>query len=426
MPTGAGCQPARSRVGRVRGRVVALSASVGAGHDGATSELARRLRARGFAVDQYDFMAMLPGRLGARAISAHNIVLRRAPWVYGGLFAIGRRFAVTAPITRALLYPVRRRLLGVLTGEERAVVSTFPLASQVLGPLRRTGRLSAPAITVLTDFAIHRHWIAPGVDAHIAPHHQAAAAALALGGGGIRVAGPLVSPAYRRTSLDKQEARERCGLPAGRLALVVAGSWGVGEVEQTVADITRLGVATPVVVCGANTALRQRLRDGGVRYALGWVDDMPTLMRAVDVLVENAGGLTAVEAMACGLAVLTYRPIPGHGTDNAGALDRAGVATWARSAAALGAAIRELADASPGDRQRRAAGLLFGADAAEAIAQIVAASSVPRPAMPRRVAPPLRSGPRNRRVAALWAGAGLGALVAMTLSRRGRPRRTSR
>ncbi|MEE3921714.1 hypothetical protein V2I01_36055 [Micromonospora sp. BRA006-A] len=40
---------------------------------------------------------------------------------------------------------------------------------------------------------------------------------------------------------------------------------------------------------------------------------MPALMRAVDVMVENAGGLTCQEALAAGLPVVTYRPIAGHG-----------------------------------------------------------------------------------------------------------------
>ncbi|WP_319460845.1 hypothetical protein [Micromonospora sp. RTP1Z1] len=109
---------------------------------------------------------------------------------------------------------------------------------------------------------------------------------------------------------ERAAAREAFGLPGGRLALVAAGSWGVGRVEATAAEVVAPGVATPVVVCGRNERLRSRLNRAAVP-ALGWVTDMPLLMRAVDVLVENAGGLMAIEGMTTGLAVATYRPIPG-------------------------------------------------------------------------------------------------------------------
>ena len=41
-----------------------ISAAVGAGHNGSTDELARRLEWRGFEVERHDFMTLLPGGLG--------------------------------------------------------------------------------------------------------------------------------------------------------------------------------------------------------------------------------------------------------------------------------------------------------------------------------------------------------------------------
>jgi UDP-N-acetylglucosamine:LPS N-acetylglucosamine transferase len=115
------------------------------------------------------------------------------------------------------------------------------------------------------------------------------------------------------------------------LALVVAGSWGVGQVEQSAADLAASGEALPVVVCGRNDALRRRLRAAGHPHVLGWVDNMAELIRACDVVVQNAGGLTASEALASGVPVLTYRCLPGHGRTNAAALDTDGIVPWIRS-----------------------------------------------------------------------------------------------
>ncbi|HEY7224772.1 MAG TPA: UDP-N-acetylglucosamine--LPS N-acetylglucosamine transferase [Micromonosporaceae bacterium] len=353
------------------GRVVIVSAGVGAGHDGSTAELARRLAGRGFAIDQLDFMDLLPGPSGSASLRLYNRTLNHAPWVYAGLFEVGTWSAVAA-LTRSLLAPARSRLLSLLSRDVRAVVSTYSLASQLLGPLRRTGRLRVPAITYVTDFAVHRQWVVPGVDALLAPHQVGVVQARVLGAsaGSALAAGALVAPGFRPpTPAERIAARAAFGLPRGRLALVAAGSWGVGRVAQAAAEIRDSGIATPVVVCGRNAHLRERLARAGLP-ALGWVDDMPTLMKAVDVLVENAGGLMALEGMATGLPIATYRPIPGHGTRSAATLEQAGVSRWIRHPGALRPTLVRLMDGDLGDRQRTAAAPMLGADPAEVVAQL--------------------------------------------------------
>jgi UDP-N-acetylglucosamine:LPS N-acetylglucosamine transferase len=364
------------------GRIVVISATIGGGHDAAAGELARRLGRRGYEVVRHDFIDLLPMRLGRRAKEGHHRLISRTPWLYALLFGIGERYRTTPHLTRLMLYPVRRRLMRVVGPDVKAVVSTYPLACQVIGPLRQSGRLTSTAITYTTDFGVHRHWVAPGVDVQLTSHAVAAEQARQHGARSALVAGALVREGFRPAPPGRKElARQRLGLPPGRLALVVSGSWGVGEIEATAADIAATGVATPVVICGHNAELRERLVRQGVPYALGWVDDMPTLMQAVDVMVENAGGVMALEGMACGLPVITYRQIPGHGTRSARTLAEAGVATWVRRREGLAQALMEVADGPRGQRQRRAAGELFMSDAAECIADLIDA---PIPAPPRR------------------------------------------
>jgi UDP-N-acetylglucosamine:LPS N-acetylglucosamine transferase len=66
---------------------------------------------------------------------------------------------------------------------------------------------------------------------------------------------------------------------------------------------------------------------------------MAGLVHASDVVVQNAGGLSSLEAISAGIPVLTYRSIPGHGEANAAALEAAGLAPWIRSERDLDAAL---------------------------------------------------------------------------------------
>ncbi len=358
------------------GRVVIITASVGAGHDGAAREWAQRLRDHGFDVDTYDFLAVLGRVLGSGLRDAYAMVLHRVPWVYELIFRLAAYLRGGAMIGRTLLAPFLPKLRSLLPPDTVAVVTTYPLAGQLLGQLRRRGQLAVPAFTFLTDFSVHRLCVAPGIDAHYVLHEVSAAQARALGATEVVVTGPVVSGRFHPVSAaERRLARERFGLPAGkRLALLVAGSWGVGDVEHTAAEIVATGAAVPVIVCGRNAPLRERLTQAGLGVPLGWVEDMPELMRAVDVLVENAGGLTSLEAMACGLPVASYRPIPGHGRTNAAALDSAGVSTWIRAASELRPTLTELLEGPRGRRQRAAGLALFAADPTAVAVQAIDAA----------------------------------------------------
>lgn len=183
-------RPAAPRPVTPAERVVIVSASIGAGHDGAARELERRLTAAGVAVDRCDLLDLLPARLGRAVRDGYHRMLVRAPWVYQRVYTSTERAGGGGPLARALLRTAEHRLRAALPADTGAVVSTYPGASRVLGRLRLTGRLDVPVFTYLTDFSVHPLWVAEGVDVHLALHAVPAAQARALGARDVRVGGP--------------------------------------------------------------------------------------------------------------------------------------------------------------------------------------------------------------------------------------------
>jgi len=314
-------------------RVVIVSARIGAGHDGAARELARGFQACGLCVDRVDFLDLLPGRLGQLLCGLYRRQLMLAPRSWDWLLA-----ALDRPLLARAGHGFARlavpRLLAALGPDVALAVSTYPLATLALARMKVCGDLHAPLAVCLTDPSVHRLSIDPGADLTIAPTEQAAVQARRLGARPTIVAPPLVAPQFRplRSRAERNRLRTGFGLPiTPSLALVVSGSWGIGQVDRTTADIAATAQAIPVVVCGRNDALRARLTASGHPYVLGWVDNMAELIRACDVVVQNAGGLTAAEALASAVPVLTYRCLPGHGCTNAAALDADGTVPWVRT-----------------------------------------------------------------------------------------------
>jgi processive 1,2-diacylglycerol beta-glucosyltransferase len=362
------------------GRIAIVSASIGAGHDGAARELARRLQADGFTVSRCDFLDVLPGRLGPTVRSAYRRQLAVAPRSWDWLLALlGTRLATG--LVAWLSTMAGRPLLRAVGTDVDLVVSTYPLATQVLARLRRRGRLTAPLVSYLTDPSVHRLCVARGTDRYLAMHPVTADAAHRLSARGVMVTAPAVAPEFRPATdaAERTASRQRFNLPTDRpLALLLSGSWGVGEVEDTAREVAATGIAVPIVACGQNTALRERLAEHDIGVPLGWVDDMSTLMRACNVVVQNAGGLGSLEALATGLPVLTYRCLAGHGRTNAAALDSAGLVPWVRKPEALPTALsdalrgRQLPDSTPDQAT--------GPDPAVPITELAAAGSATEPA----------------------------------------------
>ncbi|WP_157647646.1 MGDG synthase family glycosyltransferase [Actinomycetospora chiangmaiensis] len=324
-------------------KITVISASVGAGHDGPAREITRRLRRRGHLVACHDGLSILPGRLGALLRDAYFAQLRLAPASWGALLeaSTGRR---ADTLIQAVLDRLVTRTHELLSEPVDAIVSTYPLVSQLLGRLRDQGTLKVPVISYLTDAAVHPLWLHPGVDVTLCPHtcfaEQVSTSAHAREGS-VTPCAPVVDGAFTRASAPGAARAVRAALgirPNQTMALVTSGSAGTGNVCAAARDLDACG-ATPVVACGRSTALRRRVERLGVGPTLGWVDDMPHLVAAADVVVQNAGGLACWEALAAGRPVLSYRVLSGHGRANAAVLAAAGVVPWARTRRELGLAL---------------------------------------------------------------------------------------
>jgi hypothetical protein len=210
-----------------------------------------------------------------------------------------------------------------------------------------------------------------------------------------------VSERFRDTEYDRDAVRCNLGLsPDDRAALVVAGSWGVGDVVATVEAIGRSGEFHPVTVCGRDDRLRHELDGHGYGTVIGWTDEMPALMSAADALVENAGGLTCMEAFAVGLPVITFRPIAGHGKDNAEMMARAGVNCYARDGHELHEMLRAVTRPGPErDALVETARRLFVADPAHDVEELAASEHL----VDRKGRVVALRAPRGRRTATIAA-----------------------
>jgi UDP-N-acetylglucosamine:LPS N-acetylglucosamine transferase len=335
-------------------RVLIVSANMGEGHNATGRALDQAVRATwpGVDVRWLDTLDVMGPGVGPvfREIYVTNV--RRTPWLY--------EFFYRAVIRWRWLAVSSKRFVGAWSGRRLArhvasyrpdlILSTYPLGSAGLAWLRRHRGLSTPMGAWVSDFSPHPFWVYAELDLNLVMHDVAVAPATEwVPGARVTVSAPPVVDTFGPG--DRAEARKRHDLPPDAfVALVSCGAFGFGCVESGARVLLAAGDdMVVVVVCGRNDALRRRLLAehpaevaAGRLHALGWTDDMAGLTLAGDVVVTNAGGATSLEALACGRAVLMYRPIAAHGRANADLMAAAGLAEVCLDDAELTAAIHRL------------------------------------------------------------------------------------
>ena len=205
-----------------------------------------------------------------------------------------------------------------------AVVVVHPLFNHFSAWALRNLGMHVPLVTVVTDLVTtHPGWICPEAALCLVPTEQSRQYFLneGLPSDKVKVTGLPVSLKFLNDTTEKREAQEKLGLTHDLpVVLMVGGGEGMGpvyKISRTVTASRPMGQA--MIVAGRNERLRRRLEN--VKWEIptkifGFVNNMPELMKASDVIVTKAGPSTISEAFISGLPIILSGYIPGQEEGN--------------------------------------------------------------------------------------------------------------
>lgn len=233
-----------------------------------------------------------------------------------------------------------RRLIAERTRalDPDLVISVHPLLNHVTYVALRRAGLTRPLITVVTDLIdFHLGWACPQSDVVVVPTEEARQVVLRHGVSPERVQllGLPVDLNFRPPAPgEKQALRRRFGLDEERPTLLVSsGGEGSGSLLHQVRALAwHRHPWQLMVVCGRNQRLRSRLSRvhfGTPTRIFGFVDNMPELMRAADLVVGKAGPGAIAESLATGLPLIITSYLPGQETPNVRFVTESGIGVYA-------------------------------------------------------------------------------------------------
>ena len=258
---------------------------------------------------------------------AYSAALRFAPPIYGALFHAtnGRRRFKSIVRFCEPLYRERLRDSFLLFKPD-VIVSVHPLLNHAALRARSDAGINVLIVTVITDLGrVHEAWLMPEADAVVVPAPEVYQRALERGVSPdrLRLLGHPVHPKFEDVSQSKAELRKSLGLPADTtIALLMAGGEGGGKLLPTTLALAKSKLPFHlVVVTGRNAALKAKLEEIAPKFEipmtiLGFRNDVPSLMRAADLLVTKAGPGTLAEASITEVPVVVYDFVPGQERGN--------------------------------------------------------------------------------------------------------------
>lgn len=276
-------------------------------------------------VDAFEECSHFPLRNG---VFLYGPAIKYSPRLYGQIYRATnstQRFEAARRICQPFLRQGLRRLIERIQPD--VIVSVHPLLNHITLQVLRDIGIRIPVLTVVTDLvSIHCAWFARGIDAYAVPTERARQLALGAGVAArrVRLLGMPIDPKFARTP-EYTRARFRADLgldPNLPVILLVGGGEGAGGLRLAAETLKYVDLPAQVaIITGRNQRLRADLQRELGEFAMpthvfGFVENMPTFMRAADVIVTKAGPGTICEALACGLPIILTGAVPGQEEGN--------------------------------------------------------------------------------------------------------------
>ena len=300
-------------------------------------------------------------RLVRRLAGLYSPIIQRSPALWGAVYHGFNNRPVFAAVRGVFGGRIRRGIGAALKEvDPDLVVSVHPLLNHVSWQaIRRSGRPRG-LVTVITDLVeFHLGWMFGRSDLTVVPTDRARRECVAAGipDEKLQLLGLPVDLRFRPPAPGEKAAlRRRFGIDQDRFTILVSGGGeGSGKLLTQVRALARAGGDWQlIVICGRNEKLRRRL--ARVEFSpralvLGFVDNMPELMRAADLVVSKAGPGAIGEALATEVPIILTSYLPGQETPNVTFVTESGLGVYTPKPDQLVQAVRELAQ--PGSERWR-------------------------------------------------------------------------
>ncbi len=316
-------------------KILILTAATGGGHIRAAKAIQENVeKYTTHEIKIFDVFKIVSPLLDETICDAYLFLAKKMPTLFGRLYVQTNKDTPIAELAPAFNSMVSYQLFPDI--EEYApdvILSTHPFATEMVSYLKGRKKINVPLISIMTDYGIHRAWVADFVDSYIVASKNMVNDLVELDvikdtvyPYGI----PVFESFYK--SQDKHELLIRENLdPNKKTILFMAGSFGVTHIIDLYKQLARINTEMQVVVItGKNMDLFETMQLEVVNSKhktklIYFTSEVEKYMHLADFIVTKPGGLTVSESLASNLPLVVFDAIPGQEEDNANFLEKNGM-----------------------------------------------------------------------------------------------------
>lgn len=309
-------------------KILLLTAATGGGHLRASNAVERYIRDNtGHDVKSVDTLKAVGRFLDKTVCDSYLFMAKKVPALFGRLYKQTNKQNLFSDLVPKLSGMFSNLLLPAIEAyHPDVIITTHPFATEMVSDLKEDGSVTAPLICILTDYGVHRAWIADYVDAYVVASDDMVPELMTFGVPKEKIY-PFGIPVHD-VFFDREDRsmilRDLNFDPELPTLLFMAGSFGVSNIIKLYRDLTETNVKMQIIVItGRNRKLYEAFEKelaSGARLPtrlIYFTDEVEKYMHASDLLVTKPGGLTVSEALACNLPLAVFDAIPGQEEDNA-------------------------------------------------------------------------------------------------------------
>lgn len=242
------------------------------------------------------------------------------------------------------------------------IVTTHPFTTEMISKLKKHNKTSVPLVCIMTDYAPHRTWISPNVDAYVVANENMITPMIEMEVEPDKIHPfgiPVDDVFFNRQNKEElmNELKLKSGIPT---ILIMAGSCGLANIEKIYKELQSIEKDFQIiiitgknkklyenmqkVIAGKKTGIKNKIlakisekapelkrmkfikryqnKTDASRYPkntqlIYFTNEVEKYMSVSDLILTKPGGLTVSEALACNLPMALYDAIPGQEEENA-------------------------------------------------------------------------------------------------------------
>lgn len=315
-------------------KILILSCNTGEGHNSSGKALRAALHNKGIECDLMDTLAIKSEGLSkfvsnlyelSIKINLFGLVYRIAQW-YSSL-----QLKIKSPIYLFSGLFAKRLARIISEGGYDGIICVHLFPAEGITRIRRKYGQSIPTIFVMTDYTCIPLLYETELDRYIIAHENLKNEFIENGlpEEKLYAIGIPINENRFATKMPKDIAQYLVNIlfkwenADGKWYLIMGGSMGFGNIIKLIDELKgRIHDSDRIIcICGKNNKLRHDVlrrfsRDFNIK-AVGYTDQISSIMDACDILLTKPGGITSTEAIIKNIPLVHINPIKGLEEDNA-------------------------------------------------------------------------------------------------------------